>query len=179
MDKSPNAWVISLCFMDQLSKFSASQPYNPGTATQGKDIQPDKDLRTHWKNPYLGSACVRLRDTVQNYQQKSSPEFYSKTIYLLQSSGAGKSRMAHKYGNMVPMVTFVIRDPTIPAFHPPMNRYSTSFGVTRILWIENNWKSTLDPERVLRRQSRIERSGYMLLLLASFKLPLNNVCSYQ
>lgn len=104
--------------MDRLSKFSASQPYNPGTATQGKDIQPDKDLRTHWKNPYLGSACVRLRDTVQNYQQKSSPEFYSKTIYLLQSSGAGKSRMAHKYGNMVPMVTFVIRDPTNSGFPP-------------------------------------------------------------
>ena len=40
--------------MDQLSKFSASQPYNPGTATQAKDIQPDKDLTTHWKKPLSG-----------------------------------------------------------------------------------------------------------------------------
>lgn len=103
MDKSPNAWVIYnmvSVFLDHLSKFSSPQPYTPGTETQAKDIQPDKDLRAHWEKPYLGSACVRLTDTIQKYQQKSSREFYSKAIHLLQSSGTGKSRLAHEYGNI-------------------------------------------------------------------------------
>lgn len=121
MDKSPNAWVIYnavYAFMDNLSKLSTPQPYTPGAATQAKDTQPDQHLRDHWKKRYLGSACIRLTDTIQEYQQESSREFYSKAIHLLQSSGTGKSRLAHEYGNIVPMVTFVIREPTHSAFPP-------------------------------------------------------------
>lgn len=104
--------------MDHLSKFSTPQPYTPGTAAQAKDIQPDKHLRTHLEKSYLGSACVRLTETIQKYKQKSSCEFYSKAIHLLQSSGAGKSQLAHEYGNIVPMATFVIREPAHSAFPP-------------------------------------------------------------
>lgn len=48
----------------------------------------------------------------------SSPEYYSKAIYLMQSSRAGKSRLANEYGNITPMVTFVIREPTQSGFPP-------------------------------------------------------------
>lgn len=101
MDESPNAWVIydAVCaFMDHL-----------------KVNQIDQHLRAQEE---AVSACVRLMETIQKYQQESSRQFYSKTIHLLQSSGAGKSRLAHEYGNIAPMVTFVIREPTRSGFPP-------------------------------------------------------------
>lgn len=119
--KSPNARAIYDAFsalLDKLDTFSAPQPSTPGAETPVKTNRADQSLRTHWESPYLGSACHRLRSAIQKYQETSSPDYYSKAIYLMQSSGAGKSRLANEYGNITPMVTFVIREPTQSGFPP-------------------------------------------------------------
>lgn len=106
----------ALCaFFKALDKMEITQPISPSTSRKlsgGPDMEA---LQTHWTQPYVGPSCDILRNDIREYEGKFSDttnrKYYSKTITFVQSSGAGKSRLANEYGSICPMMTFIIREP--------------------------------------------------------------------
>lgn len=68
-------------------------------------------LYKHWQKPYIGTSCDLLQNTIRNYERSfTRGQYPSKTTFLVQSSGTGKSRLADEYGKICPMVTYVVRN---------------------------------------------------------------------
>ena len=72
---------------------------------------PDNILYKHWRMPYIGKSCDMLQNTIRGYEEIfKRDQYFSKSILVVQSSGTGKSRLAHEYGKVCPMVTYVVRN---------------------------------------------------------------------
>lgn len=69
------------------------------------------NIQKHWNRDYIGPSCESLRDNIREYEVISKHnKQYSKLLFLFQSSGTGKSRLADEYGKFCPMVTYVLRN---------------------------------------------------------------------
>jgi hypothetical protein len=90
----------------------ASQPSTPTTAKiSGDEDEPHAAdaLLNHWKGEYIGHSRDILRKRIREYEQEGLKNYYSKSLLFLQSSGTGKSRLADAFGEICPMVSYVIR----------------------------------------------------------------------
>jgi hypothetical protein len=88
----------------------ASQPSTPITAKiSGDEFYAADALLKHWKGEYIGPSRNILRKRIREYEQEGSNDYYSKSLLFVQSSGTGKSRLADAFGEICPMVSYVIR----------------------------------------------------------------------
>jgi hypothetical protein len=70
-----------------------------------------KQVQRHWQTPLYGNNVEKLLLKLAAHEKEfPSRGHYAKVLVLLQSSGAGKSRLANEIGLHCPMVTYVIRD---------------------------------------------------------------------
>ena len=76
-------------------------------------------LQKDWNNTYFPHSLVALRSLVRHYQLLNAEQYYAKTLVFVQSSGMGKSRLADAFGQLCPMITFILRDPETSGFPPP------------------------------------------------------------
>ena len=81
----------------------------PETPRKGDFNQDNEDaagetLLQHWNSPYIGPSYRILRDMIRQYEEDNSEIYYTKSIFFIQSSGAGKSRLANAFGEHCPMV---------------------------------------------------------------------------
>jgi len=76
-------------------------------------------LQKDWNNTYFPHSLVALRDLIRQYQLLGVDEYYAKTLVFVQSSGMGKSRLADAFGEVCPMINFILRDPRSSGFPPP------------------------------------------------------------
>ena len=91
----------------------ASQPSTP-TKTNIANRPGDQSLTAeallrHWTGKYVGPSLGILRARIRQYEQEGLDEFYSRFLLFVQSSGTGKSRLADAFGEICPMVNYVIR----------------------------------------------------------------------
>ncbi|KAN0086832.1 hypothetical protein V8E54_000520 [Elaphomyces granulatus] len=84
------------------------QPSTP-SKTGRVDIAPEDALIQHWTGKYIGPSRDILRERIRDYERQFSDGFYSKSLLFVQSSGAGKSRLADAFGEIFPMISYVIR----------------------------------------------------------------------
>jgi len=76
-------------------------------------------LQKDWNNPYFPHSLVALRDLIRQYQLLDMRQYYAKSLVFVQSSGMGKSRLADAFGQLCPMINFVLRDAETSGFPPP------------------------------------------------------------
>jgi hypothetical protein len=77
-----------------------------------------RDLRKDWNNEYFPHSLVALQDLVQRYQQLPVNSYYARTLVFLQSSGMGKSRLVDTFGEVCPMINFILRGDGTTGFPP-------------------------------------------------------------
>lgn len=71
-----------------------------------------RELEEHWKQPYIGPSCALLQQKIRRYtNQFTIGSSYGRTVTLVQSDGAGKSRLADELGHLCPMANYVLRPP--------------------------------------------------------------------
>jgi len=76
-------------------------------------------LQKDWNNTYFPHSLVALRDLVRQYQLLDVQQYYAKTLVFVQSSGMGKSRLADAFGQLCPMINFILRGRGTAGFPPP------------------------------------------------------------
>ncbi|KIX07986.1 uncharacterized protein Z518_02640 [Rhinocladiella mackenziei CBS 650.93] len=76
-------------------------------------------LQKDWNNAYFPHSLVALRDLIRRYQLLDVSKYYAKTLVFVQSSGTGKSRLADAFGQLCPMINFILREPGTSGFPPP------------------------------------------------------------
>ncbi|KIX02497.1 uncharacterized protein Z518_08438 [Rhinocladiella mackenziei CBS 650.93] len=76
-------------------------------------------LQKDWNSAYFPHSLVALRDLIRQYQLLDVNEYYANTLVFVQSSGMGKSRLADAFGQLCPMINFVLREPGTTGFPPP------------------------------------------------------------
>ena len=77
-----------------------------------------RDLRKDWNNEYFPPSLVALQDLVQRYQQLPVNSYYARTLVFVQSSGMGKSRLVDSFGEVCPMINFILREEGTTGFPP-------------------------------------------------------------
>ncbi len=72
------------------------------------------NLYRHWNAAYKSSSYDILLDRIRNFEADPITwrSYYARAVVFLQSSGAGKSRLADKCGETIPAVTYVLRGRT-------------------------------------------------------------------
>jgi len=71
----------------------------------GFDVRP---IRAHWRDDFRGQSVQAFFQALQ--RRKNSPLlYYSKSLHIIQSSGAGKSRLIQQCGETVMTTSFVVR----------------------------------------------------------------------
>jgi hypothetical protein len=69
------------------------------------DVRP---ITAHWRDDFLGQSVQAFFQAIQ--RRKNSPLlYYSKSLHIIQSSGAGKSRLIQQCGETVMTTSFVVR----------------------------------------------------------------------
>jgi len=81
-----------------------------------------------WKKTYFLHSLVALRDLVRQYQLLDVQQYYAKTLVFVQSRGMGKSRLADAFGQLCPMINFVLRDYWTSGFPPPDHEILSFLG---------------------------------------------------
>jgi hypothetical protein len=74
------------------------------------------DLQRDWNNPYFPHSLKALKSLIQEYQQLAVEQYYARTLVFVQSSGTGKSRLVDSFGQMCPMINFILRDKETTSF---------------------------------------------------------------
>jgi hypothetical protein len=77
-----------------------------------------RDLEKDWTNDYFPHSLVALRGLIQEYQEKAIKKYYAKTLVFVQSSGMGKSRLVDSFGQVCPMINFILREEETTGFPP-------------------------------------------------------------
>jgi hypothetical protein len=77
----------------------------PETPRKGDFNQDNEDaageaLLQHWNSPYIGPSYRILRDMIRRYEEENSEIYYTKSIFFVQCSGAGKSRLQIRLANI-------------------------------------------------------------------------------
>jgi hypothetical protein len=105
-------------FFDQFRKADL----RPGVAKLSSQVIPDDQglflsgtVTRHWTTEFVGKSDELLINTLKAYENdfecaNALTKYYSKLVMLIQSSGAGKSRLADAVGERCTMITYVIRD---------------------------------------------------------------------
>ena len=85
----------------------------------GPSLKPQEvNVRRHWRDPYFGNTAKAFLNALAERQAEGS--IYAKYLHVVQSSGAGKSRMIKECGNTVFTAVFVLRnDRQTKAGFPP------------------------------------------------------------
>ena len=98
-------------FFDHLTRLhKAPLPVTP-TKRLGSEGSTLASLSYHWNGEYIGPCREVLRDIIRGYESIGSADsFYSKVLLFVQSSGAGKSRLADAYGEVCPMAAYILRE---------------------------------------------------------------------
>lgn len=126
--ESPN--VVAVCetirnFCEKSKDFVTVPPTTPTkSSVQFNWNNPAISLLVeHWERPYLGPSCKALIRKLRTYEKSFSDNsrriYYARTIAFTQSSGAGKSRLANEFGQVCPLVFFVLREPCALGAFPP------------------------------------------------------------
>jgi len=76
-------------------------------------------LQRYWNNTYFPHSLIALRDLIRKYQLLGVDDYYAKTLVFVQSSGMGKSRLADAFGQLCPMINFILRESGTSGFPPP------------------------------------------------------------
>lgn len=69
------------------------------------DVRP---IRAHWRDDFRGQSVQAFFEALKRRKNSSVP-YYSKSIHVIQSSGAGKSRLIQQCGETVMTTSFVVR----------------------------------------------------------------------
>lgn len=69
------------------------------------DVRP---IRAHWRDHFRGESIEAFFEALQRWNNSSVP-YYSKSLHIIQSSGAGKSRLIQQCGETVMTTSFVVR----------------------------------------------------------------------
>jgi hypothetical protein len=94
---------------------------------------------------------------------------YSKSLHLIQSNGTRKSRLADKYGEIFPMITYVLRRYT-EGFPPGNNE------ILKFMRSHPTFKATQQmslPKRGLEEQGREER----ILIIWFYAIAIGILCA--
>ncbi|KAH0555668.1 hypothetical protein GP486_006388, partial [Trichoglossum hirsutum] len=87
----------------------------PTTLLRKKSLSPTSrdlflyDLYNDWNRNFVEDALLGLQQQMQDCINDTS-EYYAKTLVFVQSSGMGKSRLADSFGQICPMISFVLRE---------------------------------------------------------------------
>jgi hypothetical protein len=77
-----------------------------------------RDLEKDWTNDYFPHSLVALQSLIREYQKRAVKKYYAKTLVFVQSSGMGKSRLVDSFGQVCPMINFVLREEGTTGFPP-------------------------------------------------------------
>lgn len=165
---------------ESLENVIITQPSTPTSNLPrlGKDTAAMQSLENHWKQPYVGPSCDLLRDKIRAYEEKFSVmgpskvwhrRYYSKAVTFIQSSGAGKSRLAKEYGNTCPLITYVIREPDsgFPPSHEQVYRFMRSSPSDELRDHLRSPQSSVDPVMRDERADNIWFHGVAVGILQS------------
>jgi hypothetical protein len=75
-----------------------------------------RDLQRGWNKDYFPHSLDALQSLVQEYQKLAVEEYYAKTLAFVQSSGTGKSRLVDSFGQVCPMINFILREEETTGF---------------------------------------------------------------
>jgi hypothetical protein len=103
-------------FFDRWAPIRQPEPRDNSFRSDDDDVPSAKgdpiaqSLYRAWESQYFGSPLHDLRLFVDKYNRMDEKYIYGKTVVFVQSSGMGKSRLAHEYGRTVcPMIGFCLR----------------------------------------------------------------------
>jgi len=85
-----------------------------------------RDLQRDWNNHYFPHSLDALQSLIRQYQQLAVEQYYARTLVFVQSSGTGKSRLVDSFGQVCPMINFILREEGTTGF-PPADREILSF----------------------------------------------------
>ncbi|GJE94130.1 hypothetical protein PsYK624_102980 [Phanerochaete sordida] len=85
-----------------------------------------------WRAPYIGDHHHAFLATIQEMKRDAQGADYKNIIPIIQSSGAGKSRLVHEVANLVFTLPLNLRPPKEDSAYPPTDvaprRYLVPFG---------------------------------------------------
>jgi hypothetical protein len=122
-------------------------------------------------NPPWGALCCTSRSCKD--ERQFSDGFYSKSLLFVQSSGAGKSRLADAFGEIFPMISYVIRK-DLNGF-PPRDKEILDFmqsnpSSAQEEFMSSPSKSLTDVERSERGANIWHHAVSVGILQASFEI---------
>jgi nucleoside phosphorylase len=100
---------------DEVSTDSSTTEADDGDFVEDGDEEEDTDsplqsVKRAWQSDYFGSPLRDLRNFIATFNDIQPSKIYAKTVVFVQSSGVGKSRLAHEYGRSVcPMIGYCLR----------------------------------------------------------------------
>jgi len=79
-----------------------------------------------WRAKFIGASVDILRNLVLNEEIEFSPNYYGKTMSIIQSSGTGKSRLLDEISKEFLTISFILRRPMEDGY-PPGDPEITAF----------------------------------------------------
>jgi hypothetical protein len=95
-----------------LPKIKTVCSHSPHTSAVLRDLQRD------WNNIYFPHSLAALKILIHEYQKLAVEKYYAKTLVFVQSSGTGKSRLVDSFGQVCPMINFILREKGTTGFPP-------------------------------------------------------------
>lgn len=105
--------------MNSLSPKGLKTPTNPPVVDYSA-VDEKIALYSNWMMEYVPDSLEALQSMIRDNESKIArrERFYAKTLVFVQSSGMGKSRLADRYGEICPMITFVLRGAQTSGYPP-------------------------------------------------------------
>ncbi len=100
---------------DEASSESISIEADDSDITDDDGEEEDNDsslqsVKSAWQSDYYGSPLRDLCTFIAHFNDMQPSKIYARTVVFVQSSGMGKSRLAHEYGRTIcPMIGFCLR----------------------------------------------------------------------
>src|SRR5204862_1480920 len=101
-------WSAVYKLVHEVSSHPTTPPRKQSYSTASWDSFR-QDLVNDWNREFFDDALIGLRQQMRDCLDNEVP-YYAKTLVFVQSSGMGKSRLADFYGQICPMISFVLRN---------------------------------------------------------------------
>ncbi|KAG6805877.1 hypothetical protein H0H93_003901 [Arthromyces matolae] len=93
----------------QKFRLAAYEYLHPRKTAPRLNLRPNYDpddeaTRKSWEGPFVGNAASVLKETIMKHTQCPSPNLYSLSMSVVQSSGTGKSRLIDELARTIPVV---------------------------------------------------------------------------
>lgn len=103
-------WIVNRDF-ESIFKLLTAVATGMKTGNSEDIMRIKTDLYNHWRDAYQGDSLVSLLKTLDTYEEEwpNMKKVYAKDLGIIQSSGMGKSRLAHELGNHHFTIPFIFR----------------------------------------------------------------------